>query len=169
MNESWVPVARFENIYEVSTDGTVRSITRRDALNRVWESVVRRPQLDTRGYHSMFLTGNGLREFRTVQSIVLESFVGPRPDGMVICHYDDNKLNNRLENLRYDSPTANRLDAVRNGRDYWTARSHCKNGHEFTDENTRLQDDGEGRKSRHCRACNRIRAQEFRDRRAASK
>ena len=46
----------------------------------------------------------------------MQAFVGPAPDGMVICHYNDIKTDNRLENLRYDTQYANGQDRIRNGK-----------------------------------------------------
>lgn len=53
---------------------------------------------------------------RRVHTMVLESFIGPRPDDMEACHYDDNPANNVLFNLRWDTPHANAADARRNRR-----------------------------------------------------
>ena len=48
--------------------------------------------------------------------LVLELFVGPCPDGMECCHYDDNPLNNALSNLRWDTHKSNMQDRNRNGK-----------------------------------------------------
>jgi hypothetical protein len=37
-------------------------------------------------------------------------------------------------------------------------RTHCAKGHEYTEENTRLQVDKKGRTARHCRRCYSVRA-----------
>lgn len=46
----------------------------------------------------------------TVHSLVCETFIGPRPEGMDIDHVDRNPKNNDLDNLRYVS----RSDNLRN-------------------------------------------------------
>jgi hypothetical protein len=56
----------------------------------------------------------GTTKTRLVHHLVLEAFVGPRPDGQVGCHFDDDPRNNRVENLRWDTSSANALDRVRN-------------------------------------------------------
>lgn len=57
--------------------------------------------------------------------LVLAAFVGPRPSGMEACHNDGNALNNRPDNLRWDTKKNNEADkaihgtkniGVRNGR-----------------------------------------------------
>jgi hypothetical protein len=52
---------------------------------------------------------------RTVHQLVLEAFVGPKPEGFECCHADDDPTNNRLENLRWDTQCANAADRIRNG------------------------------------------------------
>ena len=48
---------------------------------------------------------------RRVSRLVLEAFVGPCPEGMEACHFPDRDTrNNRLENLRWDTPRSNQAD-----------------------------------------------------------
>lgn len=55
-----------------------------------------------------------------VHVLVLEAFVGPRPDGLFCCHNDGDPGNNRLENLRWDTRSANNIDILRHG-----GQRHC--------------------------------------------
>lgn len=57
---------------------------------------------------------------KKVHICVLEAFVSPRPDGMDACHYDGNRLNNRLSNLRWDTRSNNHKDTVRHGKNPFT-------------------------------------------------
>jgi hypothetical protein len=52
-------------------------------------------------------------KFRT-HVIVMQTFVGIPDKGQIVCHYDDIKNNNRLDNLRYGTYKENGLDRVRN-------------------------------------------------------
>lgn len=52
-----------------------------------------------------------------VHAAVLLAFVGPRPNGLVCCHNNGNKLDNRLDNLRYDTIRNNILDRALHGTD----------------------------------------------------
>jgi hypothetical protein len=51
-----------------------------------------------------------------VHILLLENFVGPRPDGFLGLHKDGNKDNNFLENLYWGSPSDNMKDRERHGR-----------------------------------------------------
>lgn len=54
-----------------------------------------------------------------VHVLVLEAFVGPRPEGMQACHDPDwNPGNNRLSNLRWGTQSDNTQDCLRHGRHF---------------------------------------------------
>ena len=56
------------------------------------------------------------RSAKRVPRLVLEAFVGPCPPGMEACHFPDrNPGNNRLENLRWDTPKSNQADRKLHG------------------------------------------------------
>lgn len=49
-------------------------------------------------------------QYGAVHILVAETFLGPRPDGLFICHNDGNSRNFNLSNLRYDSRKKNAAD-----------------------------------------------------------
>lgn len=53
-----------------------------------------------------------------VHTLVLEAFVGPKPEGTECCHANDLGDDNRLENLRWDTHLANASDKVKNGNQH---------------------------------------------------
>ena len=150
-----MPVVGYEGLYEVSDQGRVRSLDHTDSLGR--EQRGRVLKLISRGgrrnYFVVTLTDSSRHLHDYVHRLVLEAFVGPCPDGMVACHYNDIGTDNRLENLRWDTPSENTKDLVRNGRHVYAKRTHCSHGHEFTSENTRVRSD-----RRECLTCERIRS-----------
>lgn len=66
-------------------------------------------------YHSVRLHNDRGHIQALVHRLVLECFVGPRPEGMEACHNDGNPVNNDVENLRWDWPKANQFDRVGHG------------------------------------------------------
>lgn len=59
--------------------------------------------------------GGGQKSVR-VHRLVLLAFIGPQPAGMEACHFPDSDTsNNRLDNLRWDTPAANQADKVVHG------------------------------------------------------
>lgn len=55
------------------------------------------------------------RKLYAVHILVLEVFIGPRPEGMQACHNNGNRTDNRLKNLRWDTAIANRSDMRAHG------------------------------------------------------
>ena len=73
-----------------------------------------RPAFAGHYYHVIFST-SGREELNLLHRLVLENFVGPCPDGMECCHNDGNPDNNRLDNLRWGTPSENSRDKIRHG------------------------------------------------------
>jgi hypothetical protein len=85
-----------------------------------------------------------------VHRLVLLAFVGPAPEGMEGCHWDDDPLNNHLSNLRWGTPGDNGLDCVRNGNNWKSNITQCPRGHEYTEANAYIIP---STGHRLCRAC----------------
>jgi hypothetical protein len=117
--EQWLPVRGWEGLYEVSDQGQVRSLDRwvvkRNGQRQVIAGRIKSlPKLKL-GYPVVHLAKDGQTTTRTVHTVVLNTFVGPRPAGHVACHNDGDPSNNRLANLRWDTQSNNLLDAIRHG------------------------------------------------------
>lgn len=154
--EVWRPVVGFEHGYEVSDCGRVRSIERvvTDSLGRNLrrEGRVLAQTIGTTGYFTVSLGRSGGTQ--KVHRLVLEAFRGPSDlDG---CHNDGNKLNNALDNLRWDTRSENNFDMVRHGKHGMRLRDNCPRGHELRQPNlvTSVAELG----WRDCRACSRARS-----------
>lgn len=162
--ERWRPVVGAMPWYEVSDHGRVCSrehdvqITRwgRPIPTHYKEKFLSlRP--NKKGYARVGIVGlDGVKRARAVQQLVLEAFVGPRPDATSEgLHNDDNKANNRLDNLRWGTHADNMQDMVRNGNNPARNRKRCPFGHLLKSPNlvkAMLRID-----RRICRTCNRSR------------
>ena len=158
--ERWKPVTGHEGIYEVSNHGRVRSVdrtvTRSDGQVHRRKGKLLRTPLNQRGYQVVNLCIQGKCQMRTVHSLVAETFIGTRPEGMEVCHNDGSKTNNHVDNLRYGTSSENKLDNVRHGTHTNAAKTHCPLGHELFAEN--IPPSIAKRGKRQCRACARARA-----------
>lgn len=151
MSETWRPITGWESLYEVSDHGRVRSFDRMVPAKGGAQAVRRGRMLTTylnNGYPHVRLRNGAVTRRANVHTLVLEEFVGPSPDGFEGCHGDGNPLNCHLSNLRWDTHSANMIDAIIHGTHTQAAKSQCRNGHEFTPENTYLN-----RGYRRCRMC----------------
>lgn len=111
--------------YRVGADGSVWSqwkvAGRPRRLTGHWRRIGIYRMGKRRQYRGAHLTVNGVSKCYPVHALVLLAFVGPRPPGMETCHNDDNPANNCLQNLRWDTSSANHQDAIRNGRRFGAA------------------------------------------------
>ena len=159
-DEEWRHVVGYEGSYEVSSLGRVRSldrvITYPNGGKRKFEGRVLKLAMGQGGYPSVQLKMNGHRESVFVHHLVLESFIGPRPDGCIALHWDDNRHDNRVENLRWGTHSENRRDAVRNGRHSSSHVTACTLGHPLEDWNLVKSALRNGR--RRCRSCHNARS-----------
>lgn len=112
--EQWRPIPGFEGFYEVSDLGRVRGVTRELRPGRIWQGRLLQ-QIEDAAYLCVSVHRNGTQRKINVHTLVLEAFVGPRPEGMEACHGDGNAKNNALSNLRWDTPKANHADMDRHG------------------------------------------------------
>lgn len=111
--EEWKDIAGFEGLYQVSNIGNVRSLNYNNIQGHVHEI----QKCKDRGkYHIVVLYKNGKGYNRKVHRMVLEAFVGPCPEGMVTCHNNGIRTDNRVENLRWDTQAANLLDKIKHGK-----------------------------------------------------
>jgi hypothetical protein len=114
--EIWKPVLGFEEFYEVSFDGKVRSFARQNSRNKKWMGgAIVAPILGSRGYYVVNLTSPGKRKQIFLHKVVLEAFKGVRPDGLEACHNDGNRLNCNVGNLRWDTRSGNHQDKKLHG------------------------------------------------------
>ena len=156
-NEIWKPIPKYEGYYAISDKGRVKSIARVQTLKdgRVYhrKDHVYSPTPDTAGYLQVTLRRNGKQTSQKVHRMVAAAFLGERPEGMQICHNNGIKTDNRLENLRYDTPQNNCKDQVLHGNHCQARKTHCPRGHTLTPPNLVNPEFQNGR--RQCLACKR--------------
>jgi hypothetical protein len=118
--ENWKDVVGYEGEYRVSDHGKVMSVARivpgRWGSLRVREKILKWG-VGKSGYAHVGLTKDGKLKTIEVHKIVLEAFVGPAPDGMEACHWDNDRMNNCLDNLRWGTRFDNASDKIRHGSD----------------------------------------------------
>jgi hypothetical protein len=118
-DERWQPVTGYEGLYSASSEGRIR---REAGSRRCRRTRVLTPDHDSNGYPSLRLCRDGRTVHYLVHRLVLEAFVGPRPEGMECLHRNGIKTDNRLANLCWGSHAENGADAVRLGE---MARGNC--------------------------------------------
>lgn len=107
--EQWKEVFGYPG-YFVSTLGRIVSLRRKTPF-------VMNPEIDKDGYSRVNIRCNdGKSTHKVLSRIVCEAFNGPSPTPEhVCCHNDNNKSNNRPENLRWDVQKGNIADKLAHG------------------------------------------------------
>ncbi|MFE5290326.1 NUMOD4 motif-containing HNH endonuclease [Nocardia sp. NPDC056611] len=154
--ERWLPVVGWEGLYSVSDRGRVkaeaRTLTRKDGILQRRREKVLSPGTTPTGYLTHSLSKEGVTTTVPVHRLVLEAFVGPRPQGWHACHGEGGNQDNRVGNLRWGTIEDNMQDRIRHGNNPMLNKTHCPRGHEYTPENIYRRP---GKVARNCRACRR--------------
>lgn len=138
--EVWKPIVGFEGEYEVSNLGRVRTVehvvVRRNGIPQSIPARIRKTYAHPKTGHLAVRLRSRDRVFRSgVHQLVLEAFVGPRPEGHEGCHHDGDPTNNRLDNLHWGTKSENNLDRVRHGTHHNANKTECPRGHRLTHPN----------------------------------
>ena len=109
--EIWRPVVGYEGLYEVSSYGRVRSLDRyvksKSESYRLTKGKVLSGSITKDGYVRCLIKVNGVGRSYFVHRLVAETFI-PNPDNLPqINHKDEDKTNNRVDNLEWCDPKYN--------------------------------------------------------------
>lgn len=126
--ETWLPVPGYEGFYTVSDHGRVFSVPRithgAKVVKRVGGAFLAQARMSG-GYGRVSLYKHGKKKLFFAHTLVLTAHVSPRPSGLFGCHKDGNPSNNRLDNLRWATPSENTQDMFAHGTAY-TGERHWK-------------------------------------------
>ena len=93
------PLPEYPN-YRISTHGRVLSLTGR-------EPRILKPSTNSSGYLQVDLCSGGKRKHMLIHRLVAMAFLNNQEDLPLVDHLNENKTDNRLENLRWASSATN--------------------------------------------------------------
>ena len=133
MIEEWKPVPGHEGEYEVSNLGQVRSLTRvvrrsdgkpQTITGRILKQTRSGPMAGT-------LNLRGDSKPTRIGRLVAEVFIRPPEEGEVILRHEDDKTNNRVDNVFWGTRT-DVAKALEDGAGHPNSRkTHCRRGHKL--------------------------------------
>lgn len=109
--EIWVPVLG-NDAYKASNQGNIMSLNYR----RTGKEHIMKQYCNSNGYCEIDLRKHGIISKALVSHLVWEAFNGPIPEGMQVNHINEDKTDNRLENLNLMAPSENINWGTRNER-----------------------------------------------------
>lgn len=93
--------------------------------------------------------------------IMAQIYGWPALHGKLIMHLCDNPPCFRFDHLRIGTATDNANDAVHKGRNWQTAKTHCKHGHPLSGDNVQVNTSEARNTYRDCKTCQRDRMARF--------
>lgn len=104
--EVWKGVAGFEEFYQVSTHGRVRSkdritVRRGDGAKMFYKGQIMKTPLNGEGYPSLNLNVRGKKHSKKVHRLVAETFIENPNNYIEVNHIDEVKNNNHVSNLEW--------------------------------------------------------------------
>lgn len=119
--ELWKPIEGYEGLYEISNLGRVKRLERYtyDSIGRKQsfkEMLIKLHKDSNHYYLKVNLYKNGVGKPFYIHRLVYETFVGEIPEGMQVNHIDENKENNRVDNLNLMTPSQNINWGTRNAK-----------------------------------------------------
>ena len=109
MSEEWRAIPGWEGLYEASSLGRVRRITKRPPH-------IMRPRKNRYGYYTITLRRPGVWRLGIVSILVCSAFHGPKPSPeLQAAHWDGDTENNVPDNLRWATLAEQAEDKVRHG------------------------------------------------------
>ena len=120
LNEIWLDISGYEGVYQVSNYGRIKSLCRhtKNQFGKT-EQVLSLSLNKTTGYMQVSLTLNRKHKTHLVHRIVAQTFI-PNPNNLrCINHKNENKTDNRVENLewcthKYNLEYSNNITAMHN-------------------------------------------------------
>ena len=121
--ELWLPIPDYESLYQVSDCSRARSLDRQTTFLHQGKPRTRHRKgkilaecAGSHGYINITLAKDGVNRCFSLQVLVARAFLGPCPPGHEVAHLDGNRLNNRLDNLKYKTHKENAQDMIDHGR-----------------------------------------------------
>ena len=134
--EIWKDIPSYEGYYQVSNLGKVKSlervVCRSDGNIQTCKERILSPSKNSHGYYKVILFKNKNRKTFPIHKLVAMAFLRHKPCGLneVVDHINNDKLNNRVDNLQLTTNRHN-LSKDRKGTSKYTGVNWEKNANKW--------------------------------------
>ena len=119
-NEEWRDVVGYEGLYQVSSEGRVKSLERtfidKSGRKRTVKERILKPGMDKGGYLRIDLCASGKSRMFSVHRLVCQAFHDNPENKLDVNHINENKTDNRACNLEWSTRKKNCNHGTRNVR-----------------------------------------------------
>ena len=103
--EEWRSIPGYEGLYEISSYGRVKSLEisyiKKNGVMDHKPEIILRPKNNGTGYFTVCLYKNKIHKYYLIHRLVAQAFI-PNPDNLSeVNHKDEDKSNNRVDNLEW--------------------------------------------------------------------
>ena len=134
MEEEFRDVPGFEGLYQVSNLGNVKSLPKEWVTSictfKSHNGKILKANKNNIGYYQVGISNGIIKKTVRVHQLVAMAFLNHKPDGnkkIVVDHINNNKLDNRLENLQVISQRENNSKDRKKGSSKYTGVCWSKN------------------------------------------
>ena len=99
--EEWRDIKGYEGLYQISSEGRVKSKQRITRNNQTIKEKIRKPKIDKDGYCCVSLWIDGISKEYFIHRLVAQAFIPNPYNKPCIDHINTNKTDNRAENLKW--------------------------------------------------------------------
>ena len=127
--ETWKNIKGYEGLYQVSSEGRVKSLERKDCLGRIVKERVLKTAPNAQGYPIVCLYVGGRQKLFKVHRLVCQAFHKNPENKPCVNHIDENKTNNCASNLEWCTYEENNNHGTHNER---VAKDNSKPVRQYT-------------------------------------
>lgn len=122
MLEIWKDIKNYENLYQISNFGRVKSFAKHFHKEKILTPIL------ANGYYQIGIRKNSIRKYLKIHRLIAEVFINNPYNKPCINHKDGNKLNNDIDNLEWVTHKENIRHAINIGlRLSWSGDKNPRN------------------------------------------
>lgn len=124
--EIWKDIKNYEGLYQISTLGNVKSVTRKKRSIYSNQDIILKPGLNTQGYLFVGLYKNGKTTQKRINRLVAEAFIPNPLNKAYVNHKNEIKTDNNVDNLEWVTPKENSNYSVKKIKQYTADNKYIK-------------------------------------------